>query len=562
MIIDAGQRSYAIRYGPIILFSLILFDTVTLQAQNNTPQKNPIVISGEVGTFGEWYNSTGNIQRRPGSSGRFFARPNLSLWDGKLNLRGDLLLSSEGEQTRQDINYYGFSADWAWGQVEAGDYSPSFTPLTANGITARGTSVLLNPGLFLLKFFNGQSQRGTYGDTNDREVNGLQIGIKHKNTDSHFLLQFVHANETAIKEKSTLDSLYFDPWASTTPQENLVASAHAQITLPKRLGRIYGELAGALHNQDKNAEQLNLEEIDIASVIPDFLTDLFTPTYSTHADYAYTIDSDLRLKVINLQLGHYYTGTGFNSLGVGSLLNDRKGYKGSISSNLFKRKLFMRLGLTTQENNLVKQKAITTIRNMINASLTYRFSMSTNAMFNMVWSNAEGDSITSNEFTYEGLHLSGALMSRLMLWDRNMSWQIMASHQGLKSSVGAKQFIDNFSQSLSLNVNAEISSTLSVVPTLSFIFPQGETTPGTMVVNGVSKLVYRLPSRKLRFSLGGSYGAKGTSSNTGIRASGNWRITNSDNLSLNFRHYFSRNSTIMKTNFNETVSNVSYTRRF
>ncbi len=541
----------------IIVFSL--FQSKMLHGQQSLPAK----LSGEVGTFGEWYYGTNSVNRRPGTTGRLYFRPALALMHGKLNLRGDFLISSEADENRQDINHYGVSADWRWGKMEVGDFAPVFTPLTVAGITNRGGSLLLHPGHFFFKFFAGQSERGTYGATNDRAIQGLQLGVQGKGFSAdHFLLQIVRVEETAIRKKEGIDTLYFDPWASTTPQENLVASAHVLLHLPKRLGRIQGELAGSLHNQDKNAEAIDLDEIGIGEAVPGFLTDLFTPTVSSHADFAYNVDTNLRLKILNLQAGLYYIGAGYASLGVGSLLNDRKGYKGSLFTNLLQRKLFLRLGMNRYSNNLIGQKRITTTRTMVNGSATYRINRTTSALINFVWSNAEGDSVTSHEFTYRGSYVSGGLTSRFLVNKRSWSWQLTASQQGLESSVKYLQFIDNYSRSLNASFNAELTDAFSAVPIFSLIFPQGKTSSEHMLVNGSAKMVYRLLRQKLRLSLGGSYGARGTSKNTAIRFSINWRIAQTNYLVFNFRHFFSRNSTIMRTSFDETVSNLTFSRKF
>ena len=545
----------------LCLISIVLFQPGLLRAQVEKPHSPPLKLSGEMGTFGEWYHGTNNVSRRPGTTGRLYFRPKLAMMNGKLNLRGDFLLSSEADKNRQDINHYGLSADWRWGKIQAGDFAPEFTPLTVSGITNRGGGMSLHPGLFFFKFFAGQSERGTFGATNERAIQGAQFGVEGRGyAASHFLVQIVRTEETAIRQNQGLDTLYFDPWASTTPQENLVASAHMLFQLPKRIGRIQGELAGSLHNQDKNAEAVDLSEIGVA--VPGFLTNLFRPTISSSADYAYNMDGDFKLKIVNLQAGMYYIGSGFASLGVGSLLNDRKGYKGSISTHLLKKKLFLRMGMNRYSNNLIDQKPITTTRTMLNGSATYRVNVSTAALFNFVWSNAEGDSVTSNEFTYKGLYLSGGLMSRFFIKGRSWSWQLMASHQGLQSSVGQLQFIDNYSQSLNASLNGELTHALRIVPSLSFIFPQGSTASEKMLTNGGARVIYRLPAQKLRLSLGGSYGARGTSSNTAIQASVSWRFTRSDRLIFHFRHYFSRHSLIMKNSYNETASSLRYSKTF
>ena len=79
-------------------------------------------IGGQAQVFSEVYGISGMDRRRPGSTWRVIASPRLGIFGGT-EVGLDLMLSSEGNEARQNINQVAFEPNWGWGQAHLGDFA-------------------------------------------------------------------------------------------------------------------------------------------------------------------------------------------------------------------------------------------------------------------------------------------------------------------------------------------------------------------------------------------------------------------------------------------------------
>jgi hypothetical protein len=374
----------------LVLALLAGVGATSLEAQDASRQ--PLNFGGEFGTFSELYGISGAEQRRPSATGRIYLRPTFSLF-GPVTVTGDFLLSTEGNrfgaETRQAMNQYSLRPDWGWGRATIGDFSGSFSPLTWQGVRARGASVEAERGLFRVAAFGGRSQRavpgGAVSGAYARMLAGGQLGVGDPDRNS-LTLVMVSAWDDPGSLPPPQDTLFADQQPDTlfvqdtlsvgrqnqfavTPQRNLVLSLVGSLTLLDERVRLTGELAGSGHTRDRRSDPIENEEL--LDRIPGVARSLFTPRTSSTADYAYTLEAQVRPATpLTTTLTFRNLGPGYVSLGTGSLLSDRREIQ--VRNALRYRRIHGSLDVARQNDNLAGQKSYTTRRDRLGASLSAR----------------------------------------------------------------------------------------------------------------------------------------------------------------------------------------------
>jgi hypothetical protein len=338
--------------------------------------REAISISGDIGTYGEWYSIAGRERRRPSGSARLYFRPTVSLFNS-VSMSFNFLLSTEGNSQRQQINQLGVSPRWSWGYAHIGDFSESYTPLTLNGVMIRGGGITINPGVFRFSTVGGFTRRSVIGSSGggsfERYLYGGRIGVGEER-ESYIDLLFVRARDVpssfeqaAPDTLPVMDSTQVGTLVNTlteSPQENLVLGMTGALSLFDRTVRITGEVNGSAFTRDMRSSPLENERI------PTAVTSLFVPRVSTSADYAYTTGVAVDLHPVRVKGGYRYIGPGYVSLGTASLINDQREF--SVGTALQLPGWSVRLDWSRQNDNLIDQKQYTTIRHRYNGSITFR----------------------------------------------------------------------------------------------------------------------------------------------------------------------------------------------
>jgi len=356
--------------------------------------------SGELTAYGEVNGITGAPRRRDASTARLFFRPTLTIFDA-VTLSGDLLLSTEGNSARQDINQIGRHPSWRWGRAHIGDFSDEISPYTLSGIPLRGGGVIINPGLLRFSLLGGQARRAVYGGSESgsykRYVMGASIGVGDEYA-SFFDVQVLRVRDDPASladpnpsvsafENDSLDMTYQNPYA-TTPQENLVAGIRTRTVLFDRAVTWNVEANGSLYTRD-----MRLEE-DTTGSVPEFVRGIFKPRLSSNADFMVASDMMLSFSPVSLRTGYKYIAPGYTSLGVGWLTNDQQEFL--ISPMVRIPTGTIMVSWTRQNDNLLGQKRNTTVRQTATAMVTLRPVGEWGTSFRVVYSsmdnNAPGDS--------------------------------------------------------------------------------------------------------------------------------------------------------------------------
>lgn len=369
------------RGGSIILITFLFIVTRGAYAgdEDSTGSgflHDAITISGDIGTYGEWYSIAGRERRRPSGSARLYFRPTVSLFNA-VSMSFNFLLSTEGNSQRQQINQLGVSPRWSWGYAHIGDFSESYTPLTLNGVMIRGGGVTISPGLFRFSTVGGFTRRSVAGSAGggsfERYLYGGRIGVGYEQ-ESYIDVQFVRARDVPSSFQQAppdtlpaMDSTQVGTLVNTlteSPQENLVLGIAGALSLFDRTVRLTGEVNGSAFTRDMRSSPLDNEKI------PSAVSSLFVPRVSTSADYAYVTGVTLDFHPVRVKGGYRYIGPGYVSLGTASLINDQREFNLGTSVQLSGWSL--RLDWSRQNDNLIDQKQYTTIRHRYNGSVTFR----------------------------------------------------------------------------------------------------------------------------------------------------------------------------------------------
>jgi len=368
----------------LILIALLASATPALAQQPVTDVRDLVPRSIEYGghseIFTEAYSVSGRDARRPSGTARLLLRPYMRIGE-TFELTANVLLSTEqrsfGGDGRQRINRLGIAPAWGWGSAQLGDFNYAYTPLTYEGIPMRGAALHLQPGWLRFSALGGVTQRAVAGDASNgsygRQLYAARLGVGHTERSYLDLIALWADDDTGSlasepvydEEDSTLVGQIAP--TSITPQQNLVLGLATQVSAFDRKLTWSGEFAGAAYTRDKRAPEASESA---TRDIPNWLTSVFTPRTGSNIDYAWS--TDLRLRVPRWDLfGEYkYVGPGYRSLGVGSLLVDRRVLRGRAAFQA--RRFNGSLNGSTQHDNVLGQKLDTTRRNFLGGLMGYR----------------------------------------------------------------------------------------------------------------------------------------------------------------------------------------------
>ena len=179
-IVQVGMFAFAIVSATATLFAQSVTHYPDTSGSSTKFLSEAFKFSGEWSAYGEVNEITGAPRRRDPTTGRIFFRPTLTFLDA-ITVSADLLLSTEGNSARQDINQLGLHPSWVWGRAHIGDYSDEISPYTLSGIPLRGGGVVINPGLFRFSALGGQARRAVAGGSESgsykRYLMGASIGV-------------------------------------------------------------------------------------------------------------------------------------------------------------------------------------------------------------------------------------------------------------------------------------------------------------------------------------------------------------------------------------------------
>lgn len=487
MTADTVRRIPAWLHVLLVTGAMCLFVSLDVASQDDAPasdqppsapSSSPIQLSGEAGAFGEVYDISGAEKRRPSSTGRLYLRSTLSAW-GSVSASLNLMLSTEGSSSRQDINRMDFNPRWRWGSAHLGDFVEELTPLTLSGVRIRGGAVMFSPSTWRLSLISGLTTRAVSSQSGsrayERSITGVRVGFG-KNDGTSVDLFVLNARDrlsslanlpedTLVPDTSAIDTtgpdLEQNP-VTVTPQENLVVSMASRLALFDRKITWRNEVGASAITRDRRSAELDNSDV------PDFLQNLFTPRKSSGADFAYSSDLSLTLKRLAVNTGFHYVGPGYVSLGVSSLMSDKREITAGVSYRF--QGGMVRLDGSLQQDNLIDQKSFTTDRTRLNSLVSYRLLPNWNATVGATFMQMENDSQSDTTRLDYGnwiVRTSQQITFRRRQGLKGISLDLVYQNASDNNPLRKAASVDYMSGTLSTSLG--ISSSLEVVPSAGLI---------------------------------------------------------------------------------------------
>lgn len=526
----------------------------------------PIDISGQVGAMSEFNTISGRERRRPGSTGRLFLKPSISIYN-TLDINLNLFISTEGSGARQNMNEVDLNPRWGWGEAHLVDFTDNYSQFTLNGIKIRGAGLDLNPGLFRMSFVSGISKReinGTVGTKSyRRRVNGGRIGIGREGgsfldfivvsaKDNFSASDSVMVDSASIQDSTGIDTTQ-NP-TSITPQENLVGALVSNLSLAESKFTWKNEISGSAFTRDRRSAEWELKNY------PGSLKGIFTPRLGTSVDYAFSTEIGLNLSNYNFQGGYQYIGPGYVSLGLSSQTSDRQIIKLGFNRRLGSGAL--RLNFSRQNDNLIGQKNFTTARYNVSTGAAYKplpvWNINMNLAY-MTMSNDAPDSSTRVDFKNRVIQITNNFAFGRERGLRNIS--IDYSYQSSDDSDPARINSLMRSHVLTLRGTAFLDANISVDPSVNLTDTRQGAAGWSLTRSFSAGLNVQSFEKRLinNVMTGITFNGLSTSAKFGFRSS--YEITRSARLSgqIDVNNFTSKDNS---GNFTETTARLTAIQRF
>lgn len=518
---------------------------------------NYVRLSGEAGAYGEIYKITGREQRRPGTTGRLFFRPTLTLFQN-FSISFDFLLSTEGSSARQQINQFALHPDWGWGRAHLGDFNHEFSRYSLSGVTIRGGGIELYPGVFRFHVVGGQIQRAIksnlYNSMYSRYLAGIKLGFG-KTEKSFFDINLIRSKDNVrslpIDLRDTLKNF------GTTPQENIVLSLGTKLNLFDGIFNLKAEGAGSVFSRDMYSSEIETKNL------PGFLTKIYKPRISTNADYTYNFDMNFNYKLVNAKFNYLLIGPGYTSHGLSYIIGDKKMIEGGLGFRLFNNAFIIQGLYQNQKDNVASQKLYTTTRNifssMINIRPTNYLTFTINLSKFTMNNDAKKDTFKINNENTSMMFNTSIMFSLLGL---NNTVNIGYTTQNTSDKNIIRKGFDVNSQNLNLSITSAINPQWSISPsvTMNIVAPENRSKSTTLGIN--LRIMNRMIGGKLSNSL--TLGSNNSNSVNLISSSfqSSYSVTQAQSITFLIKSSFYTIKGTKSKKFNEQTASLGYAYRF
>jgi hypothetical protein len=522
-----------------------------------------VKLSGSLGTYGELYNMSGAENRRPGSTGRIYFKPTLTLYNS-LTLSADFLISNESNSNRQNINQFDLNPKWGWGNAHLGDFTENYSSLTLSGIRIRGGGISMNPGKFRFSTIYGQSRRATLNSSTtrsySRQIYGGRIGLGRKsgsNVDLIFLKLKDKASSLPSLTDSTSgqDSTHSDstanPWANY-PEENMVMAIASNLEMFKRKLSWKNELAGSVFT--RNVEGDKLEDI------PSWVNSIFKFRIGSRVDLAYKTEINYEAKRWNMASGYEFIGPGYSSLGLSSLSPDRQQFH--LGGYLKGKKWSIGIRGSLENDNLIDQKTYTTVHKRLNGSINYRPIRWWNVIMTGNLVNISNDA--QNDTVMVGNSIAMMGLNQVFSLSNSGLFQNASINYISQTTSDDNPFHDNTdlrSHSLDLRITAKPAASFTIIPSMMLIKNRVGNGGWGTTSNYQLNIQYITLAQKLTANLGLGPSFSGNTKSFKFSTAILYKITPMDYIQTDFR-YSHFKGIAASSNFDEYVGSLSLSHRF
>jgi hypothetical protein len=306
-------------------------------------QIGPLRVSGSAGVMAEGYRSSGIRSRRPGESGRVFARANAQAHGFRYTL--DFLLSTEQSRFRQQFNRARLRVDRRTWTVAAGDQSLRMSEYGLNGTSVRGGLLQVRPGRWSATVVGGRSRRAVpvpleaiLGRPSFRQT---LIAGHVKFEDSMGWILGVSGHVARDELDSISDS------ADLQPMDNVVLTPEFGFRLLEGLFRFRGEASFSAFSEDTRAPRTGKSSFG----------GLFVERTSSRLKTAIRLSGQVEpTEALSMTWTYDRIAPGYRSLGLARTTNDLESWSLNPELQLKPYELRLRARLRQRRNNLANQQ--------------------------------------------------------------------------------------------------------------------------------------------------------------------------------------------------------------
>lgn len=332
------------------------------------PQQKPFALSGTLDVRTVFYGYSGNLtaRRRPFSY-VLSGVPTVSIYGLAVPL--SFVLSEQDRAVRQPFNQFGLSPTYKWATAHLGYRNLTWSPFTLAGHTMLGAGVELNPGKFRFGFMAGRLARATALDATtglvapfafSRRGYALKLGVGIPTTfvDLTLLHAADDSSSVALAERRQGGALV----AQVQPAENLAVGLGGRLALGKqKYWFVEGDAAVSLYTR-RQGSRLGLEASTFPSVVNKTVGRLTTLNGSTETYTAWQAGAGYLKNGLGLKVRYRRISPGYQSMGAYFFQDDLENLTLAPSVALFKQKVRLSGNLGVQQDNLRRQKQLTSRR--------------------------------------------------------------------------------------------------------------------------------------------------------------------------------------------------------
>ena len=571
---SAGRKTgYLILSAVIFLIAALVLTANRTLAQESISNANGQVgassqslsLSGSVGIYGELYDKSRGIDRRPSSSARLFFRPTLSIYKS-FSISTNMILSTEGNSNRQNINQIDFNPRWQWGYAHAGDFTDTYSSLTLNGIRIRGGGVSINPGTFRLAAVVGQTRRATSNTSSNRSFSrslyGGKIGIGKQGGSFIDLIvlksrdkssSLPDLQDSSIASDTTVADSVINPW-SIFPADNFITAIASNLKMFNKKVTWANEISGCAYTRNTEGKKLTNEDI------PSWVDKVFKVRIGSRVDVGYKTDLSYASKKWSFSSGYDFIGPGYISLGLSSLMSDRQAIR--LGCTYRQKNWTAAINGIRENDNLIDQKIFTTVRQRVSGILNLRPTKWWNVVFTTSLLTMNNDAKNDTSLIDNTNALFGINQIFTPVGHRKIqSLSLNVVSQRSNDTNPLRDNADLKSYSADFRMTIEATSYLSLTPALGLastkIGTEKSKTITTIILNAQHKALAERLSTNI--TLGPSFSSDANTFRVILMSS--YKLTRVDQIQTELKlNKFNSDST--EPDYNETIWNLSFTHKF
>lgn len=351
----------------IILTLIFLCYSSDAQDIENIKSQKPFTVSGTLGASLTFYNAEHRQPSHNNFSWMLNGAPVVSVYG--VTLPFSFAVSEQQRTFRQPFNKIGVSPYYKWIKTHLGWQTTNFSNYTLADYTWLGAGIELTPGNFRFSFMNGRLNKAIEEDTLNTK-NIFQTPLYRRTV---YCVKAGYGTEKnfvdiiLMKAKDDSASIHSPVMTNIAPGENAVIGLNTRQKITDKIS-VTIEAAQSLYTTDVRSI------VNDSAIVPKEVTGI--PSFLLHSNPS-TVKGDVVDGTVTYAEKKYSVGLqykrispDFYSMGTYYLLNDVREITVKPSATFWKNKIQAQLSFGLQQNNLNKDKPVTTKRSIGSLNVT------------------------------------------------------------------------------------------------------------------------------------------------------------------------------------------------